>query len=275
MVLSSQTNRVYFSRLLSADYKPLYEKMTGVLHQHGIETGLLEGTKDYWCRDYMPIQVDREKFIQYTYDPDYLKTPEWKDYKTDPAKPLSHLSIQTEDMTDIVLDGGNVVKTPWHVIMTEKVIEANDHIDETVLRKRLEEAFRKDVIILPWWDRREDYCGHTDGMVRYIKDKELLIGDYQLFAPERSAELHRTLEGYGYIVHDLELPWHVADAWAYVNFLQTSKIILQPALHRKTDDSALRCIEELYDVPVVQIEAPYIIGKYGGAFNCMTWNILV
>lgn len=81
MVLSSQTNRVYFSRLLSADYKPLYEKMTGALHQHGIETGLLEGTKDYWCRDYMPIQVDREKFIQYTYDPDYLKTPEWKDYK--------------------------------------------------------------------------------------------------------------------------------------------------------------------------------------------------
>lgn len=47
MVLSSQTNRVYFSRLLSADYKPLYEKMTGALHQHGIETGLLEGTKDY------------------------------------------------------------------------------------------------------------------------------------------------------------------------------------------------------------------------------------
>ena len=128
---------------------------------------------------------------------------------------------------------------------------------------------------VPIRDRREDYCGHTDGMVRYIKDKELLIGDYQLFAPERSAELHRTLEGYGYIVHDLELPWHVADAWAYVNFLQTSKIILQPALHRKTDDSALRCIEELYDVPVVQIEAPYIIGKYGGAFNCMTWNILV
>ena len=57
MVLSSQTNRVYFSRLLSADYKPLYEKMTGALHQHGIETGLLEGTKDYWCRDYMPIRI--------------------------------------------------------------------------------------------------------------------------------------------------------------------------------------------------------------------------
>ena len=26
MVLSSQTNRVYFSRLLSADYKPLYDE---------------------------------------------------------------------------------------------------------------------------------------------------------------------------------------------------------------------------------------------------------
>lgn len=275
MILSSETNKVYFSRLLSTDYRPLYEQMAEVLHKHDIKTELLEDTKDYWCRDYMPIQVERDMFIKYSYDPDYLKTPEWKDYKTEPAKPLSHLNIKTEDMTDIVLDGGNVVKTPWHVIMTEKVFEANEHIGKAVLRKRLEAVFGMEVIILPWWDRGEDYCGHTDGMVRYVKDRELLIGDYHLYAPERSELLHSLLEGYGYTVHELDLPWHVADSWAYVNFLQTAEVILQPGLGLKTDTAALACIQKYYDMPVVQIPAPYIIRKYGGAFNCMSWNILV
>jgi hypothetical protein len=47
-----------------------------------IEWGEIEGTKDIWIRDYMPIQLSDDKFLVYKYDPDYLKDS-GKEYLTD------------------------------------------------------------------------------------------------------------------------------------------------------------------------------------------------
>lgn len=67
------SNEVYFSSLLKTDYPKVYRAIVDVLDRHSIKHGLLEGTRDYWCRDYMPVQSGFHDYIQFVYHPDYLK----------------------------------------------------------------------------------------------------------------------------------------------------------------------------------------------------------
>lgn len=278
MLLSNQTNKVYFSALLKSDYSQLFQRIKSTLEEHGIGVDVLHETKDYWCRDYMPIQVDKNTFVKYTYNPDYLQNPNKRQYITNSDKPWAHLGLdgaRVVDMTDIVLDGGNVVKTPYHVIMTEKIFKENLNISHDELIKKLETAFQTEVLIVPWFNEEEDICGHTDGMVRYVKNKELILDNYSKYDPIAGGKLQTIFKQHGYTVHELPLPHTVDSSWAYINFLQTANVIVVPGLNLKTDEIACEFLQSLYDVPVVQIPAPNIIGTYGGAFNCLSWNIIV
>ena len=80
------------------------------LKAKGIEIGSnIRQTKDIWARDYMPIQIDENKFMRYKYTPDYLvKVPGMSKFITD--KPDCDF-LKDKDIVDcnLVLDGGNVV----------------------------------------------------------------------------------------------------------------------------------------------------------------------
>lgn len=173
MILSGETNKVFFSAHLKADYPVFFRRIASVLRQYGIAVDLLGDTADYWCRDYMPIQVGTDRFVKYRYSPDYLDDPALRCYVTNVDKAIGQLGITPNKMFDlegIVLDGGNVVKTPFHVIMTENVI-------------------------------------------------------------------------------------------------------VVPRLGIAADQLAYNQLRSLFNVPVEPIPAPGIIRKYGGAFNCLSWNI--
>lgn len=278
MILSNETNKVYFSAHLKADYPIFFKRIKTVLEQNNIIVDLLQETNDYWCRDYMPIQVNEDRFVIYKYFPDYLNKPTKICYITNVEKTLSYLGIadnQTIDLSDIVIDGGNVVKTPYHVIMTEKIFIENPTISHDKLISRLESAFQSEIIIVPWTHRRKDQCGHTDGMVRYVKGHELLLDNYTKFDKITGKRIHKILEKVGYTVHELDLPDTINNSWAYINFLQTANVIVIPKFNLIADNYAHKHISSLFNVPVVQIPAPNIIKKYGGAFNCMTWNIKI
>ena len=73
MITDNLTNAVYFSSLLPEKCLVLNAHITEALQKRGIVYGYLPGTKDIWCRDYMPIQIEREHFVQYKYTPDYLQ----------------------------------------------------------------------------------------------------------------------------------------------------------------------------------------------------------
>ena len=66
----------------------------------------LPETKDIWCRDYMPVQVDEDTFCQFMYDPDYLRG--YDHLKTPPAS-CRVPAMKKCRSVDLVLDGGNVV----------------------------------------------------------------------------------------------------------------------------------------------------------------------
>lgn len=98
----------------------------------------LSFTKDYWVRDFMPIQVTENNFIQYKYQPDYLKNNQ--KYITNPKGCCKSLKIKS-NYIDIILDGGNIIKCSNQIIMTDKVFVENSNYSKLELTNQLENTF--------------------------------------------------------------------------------------------------------------------------------------
>ena len=136
---------VFFSDLLSQKCPVLFRSITDTLKEHNIAYGILDNTKDIWCRDYMPIQTEDGRLIYYLYNPDYLQTPYYRRTITDinSIESLKGISGKSIHPLDLVIDGGNVVVCGDKVVMTEKVFaENNDKSPEEVgsYSKRLSNA---------------------------------------------------------------------------------------------------------------------------------------
>ncbi len=62
MIIDKETNTVYFSDFLRSkdEYKTTFERIKTILDKHQIKYKFLLETKDIWCRDYMPIQIETD-----------------------------------------------------------------------------------------------------------------------------------------------------------------------------------------------------------------------
>ena len=175
MICDYQTNKVYLAEGIR-HYETVAHNLLWALYTQRIETEYLRHTaspKHIWARDYMPIQIDKDLFLQYRYAPDYLKNEQ--DYIPPYETICRGLRLRCRQ-TRLVIDGGNVVKFRNRVIMTDKVLVENKGYTEGYIRKQLEEAFGCEVVLIPW-DRYEMF-GHADGMVRAIGDEYLLLNNY-------------------------------------------------------------------------------------------------
>ena len=113
MISDKDTNTIYFSELLRTDSRFIEtsKQIISTLDTFGAKYKFLPDTKDIWARDYMPIQINDKKFIEYSYDPDYLQG-NWKgsrDLKTYPDIVCDSINLPTEKY-DLIMDGGNFVK---------------------------------------------------------------------------------------------------------------------------------------------------------------------
>ena len=144
MVLSeNQKNKVYFSNLLALNYPSIWKEICNVLSIYGYSAGRLTYTKDYWCRDFMPIQVGSNEFVQFQYDPDYLT--DLRKYKTNPNDTVKHITDFTPKISKskLLVDGGNIVvcnninEETW-VVMTEKVLIENPDFSKAEITSMLE-----------------------------------------------------------------------------------------------------------------------------------------
>ena len=131
MISDFETNTVYFSELITDDdrFKKTFKEIEASLDSFKVKANLIPKTKAIWARDYMPIQINENKFIEYRYDPDYLQG-HWKgcrDSKTYPDIVCETLKLKTEK-SDLILDGGNFVKSSDCIILTDKIVNENQHL---------------------------------------------------------------------------------------------------------------------------------------------------
>lgn len=273
MINDYQTNIVYLADGIR-HYMPLAINLFNALDSAGVETHLLrhtESAKHVWARDYMPLQLDENRFLQYRYAPDYLKND--PDYIPPYETICRGLHLKCKQ-TRIVIDGGNVVKSGKRVIMTEKVFRENPGYTPECLRKRLEETFECEVCIIPW-DRYEIF-GHADGMVRSIGDNYVLMNNYIDLDKSLRDRLKKALEAEGFYVEELhyDMPRPSKQSWAYLNFLQVKNCIFVPGLRIHEDIMAVEQIQKYYPRHKVVL-VPDCLGlvRDGGALNCISWNI--
>lgn len=300
MITDNLTNTVYFSSLLPKKCPILNAHITEALQKRGIPFSYLHGTKDIWCRDYMPIQIDERFYVFYDYTPNYLQDKIGQALQTSPENVFNNESndllrllprsyktevhfdglqpIPVKNMVfhrirmDLVLDGGNIVKCGDKIVMTDKVIIENEDKSPEGVQWLLEEAFRNKIIFLPW-DRNEKY-GHSDGIIHYIGDNRVLMTNYSDFDKTYAKNYLRVLEKHFDVV---TLTYNVKRkherSWAYINFLQVGNLILVPQLGIPEDELALEQISKaLPDCEVVGIPALEAVRR-GGALNCISWNI--
>ena len=278
----TMTNFVYISDKLKEFYPRTYSRLTKLFDDMEIEWGEIEGTKDIWIRDYMPIQISSESFVVYNYNPDYLKDS-GVEYITDSQaianRVLKHCN---KEHYDITLDGGNVVTCAGHMVLTDKVFTENG-------RKKYDPEFsnyisvvlNSEVIFLPWHsdnpkDPNADVYGHADGFIHWAGDNRVLMSNHRDYCPEEADEIKRRLECVGFEVTEMlfDVPNPDKDYnWAYINYLEVGNKIIVPTFGIPEDKQALRYIKKANPDSIVRGFRMKDIAKKGGALHCITWNI--
>ncbi len=173
-----------------------------------------------------------------------------------------------------MIDGGNVVKCGDRIVMTEKVFNENPIKTHEEIISELQELFGCKIIFLPW-DKYEKH-GHSDGIVRWLGAGKVLLTAYELDL-EMQTRFEKILSKH-FEVEKLIFtrPRHgKKNTWAYINFLQTDKVIIIPALGTPEDEEALvqfKAFFPKYEGRIEQLNVKRIINK-GGALNCVSWNI--
>jgi len=277
MIADSETNLVYCSDLSYKYLKKEVTELNSILEAYGIECRTIHGTVDYFCRDFMPIQKDLDTFVQFKFRPDYLlSNPKLMGFITDTeqvhkANPfLHHYDIIH---SDIILDGGNVIKWKDKIIITDKVIVDNPNINPASLIDEIGKLLDSEVIIIPRYPDEE--TGHADGLVRFIDKNTVLTISLEDEIDEWKAQFQKALADANLKV--ISLP-DSADSlkdsyWGYINFLLTGNLIVLPTFKYKSDDLMYDFFNDTFKgFEIKKFEADRII-KNGGVLNCFTWNI--
>jgi ATP-dependent exoDNAse (exonuclease V) beta subunit len=197
MILDNQTDKVYLAKGLLS-YRRFADSLLKAFRDEGIDFGWLPLTNSpehIWARDYMPIQLEKDLFLQYTYSPDYLAG--YPRYIPNCRGICDGMGLNCIS-TDIILDGGNVVRCGDKVIMTDKIFGENPRYGRAALADELESLFSAELVIIPW-DRYEMF-GHADGMVRHLGGNRVLLNNYA--DNERQIEAMEATEGHVRIVAD-------------------------------------------------------------------------
>jgi agmatine/peptidylarginine deiminase len=275
MIPDNSTTSLYFSALLSTEgkYAAIWQNITKALSAVGVKFGLLPHSADIWCRDYMPVQISKDKFVEYRYDPDYLQSDAsgYRSLKTYPDMVCDAIGLSTVK-TDLIIDGGNVVSSRNCIVMTDKVVLENRlKYSKQKLIARLHDVFEVEKVVIIPADPDNEF-GHTDGMLRFINDDTVLVSSFYRGDTEMLRQLNRS----GLKAEFLDLghkKLHKLE-WAYVNFLQMRDVLLLPVFENGGNEKALEQIQNWYPeykCKILPVDCTSLL-KHGGALNCVSWT---
>jgi len=94
----------------------------------------------------MPVYLGGAEYVQFNYDPSYLKG--YDNLKTNTSKCLPKgMQVIT---SSLIVDGGNVVSSKRHVVLTDAVYSENKSLSKVEVDRKLQSCFpSKRIIIIP------------------------------------------------------------------------------------------------------------------------------
>ena len=281
MIIDQQTTTVYFSNELEEENYKKFNRLRSIIEDNGYKTKLLIETEDFYCRDYMPVQVGENDFVQFVFRPEaYLTVKEYQ-HITHPYKVQLHNKLPKPRYSPIILDGGNIIKWKDKVIITERVLIDNRYQfpNDDAIIERLKSDLKCDVIIIPEYPG--ELTGHADGLIRFIDENRVFINDI------KSDPNKEWLKAFLSVLGDaqlkvVEIPCEVAPNQdkahgLYINYLHVGNLIIVPQFGYgfiKSDKKALQIIHEIFGEThmIVPFESKWI-SKYGGVLNCSSWGV--
>ena len=257
-------------------YQEWISNFTSILNSHNIPHSFLDGTKDIWCRDYMPVCFSKEQIIRFRFDPDYLTKLE--KYKTNQNEIKHPFETELKD-SQLIMDGGNAIFNKTHLLVTNRVLKDNPNWSKTEITQLLKEASgRSEVTILP--QVPYELTGHIDGMMQFLSEDHIMISDFSNQSKSYQDKLARSIKALPYQVSTL--PYfestiknkygdYTADG-CYINFVQIGDQILFPQFNHPKDQEALKVISTLLpDKEIIPINITPI-SKFGGGLHCICWE---
>lgn len=267
---------VYMSDLLEERFPDSFNRLTAILKKHGVEYRLLKGTKDIWCRDYMPIQTESGKLIQFRYEPSYLKGEEWDSIRSNVREVCEKNGLNPR-FSDINLDGGNVLICDGRAIISDRIFAENPNYEKDSLVDELSKLLECEIIIIP--AQNGDYTGHADGMVRFVNRNTILGNSLE-------SEFKYWRDGMQKVIHQYDLKYidvpffeqkdrkHPDSAIGiYVNYLEVNNLIVMPVFGREEDKQAIDIIQKVFPDKIIETINYNDVAQEGGLLNCTTWVI--
>ena len=281
IITGNNEQTVYMSELLMSRHPMVCKELISILERHNTKYAFIKGTNDIWCRDFMPVQTESGKLIQFKYDPSYLKgNPEWEASRSDVDK-IHRLNNINATPSDINLDGGNVLICDGRAILSDRIFGENPDYERETLIKELSRLLECEIIIIPSLrSKEEDFTGHADGMVRFV-DRNTIVGNNRANEYKYWQEgIKKVLDTYNLTYIDIPSiiqkkdPKHPESAiGVYVNFLDVNDLIVVPVFGRDEDKEVVDILLKAYPNKQIETIDYNEVALEGGLLNCTTWVV--
>jgi len=281
MVPGKDTNTVYLTERLRTDerYCKAHDRLTGILEKHSVQVKYLRDSKirDIWCRDFMPVQIGQGRFVQFRYEPSYLVG--YEAHRTNPEEVSEARQCQPV-LSDINLDGGNIVNCFDRAIVTDRIFDENPGFtSKTKLVSAIEKLLEAEVIVIP--QINSDLTGHADGMVRFV-GRDTLLGNHRDHEYKYWTKgINRVLKAYG--IQYIDIPfgyYHIKGhsdhaIGCYVNYLEVGNLMVVPIFGYEPvkDEAVVKLFHEIFPDRIIESVNYNEVGLEGGLLNCSTWTI--
>ena len=278
--IENGTQIVYLSSLLASKFPKTCKRLTDILNKHNIPFAFLEGTKDIWCRDYMPVQTPSGKLIQFKYEPSYLNDPKFSDSRSD-VKHVDEVNGITPIFSNINLDGGNVVMYGNKAIITDRIFSENPDWTKENLKAELAKLLECEIIIIPAYKPEYDFTGHADGMMRFVDSNTVLVNNLEQDFVYMKKTIINALDNanlkyinFPFFEHKIKGNTDHAIG-IYLNYLEVDNIIVMPVfgVPGNKDTEALAKLKEVFPNKIIETIDYNEVALNGGILNCTTWVI--
>jgi len=260
-----QYSKVFLSDLFKEKYQTECVALLAILDRHNIPYGFLKETKDIWVRDFMPVKTANGKLVQFRYEPWYImEDPKELVKLSDPKKVCEVNNIQPDKISNINLDGGNVLIYEDRAIISDRIFGENpEYEDKNKLVREIEELLEAKVIIIPSMTKVSDMTGHADGLVRWI-NRDTVLGDWKNALTKVCKNNNLTY---------IDIPYYKSYG-IYVNYLEVGNLIVLPIFGVATDTEVIEKFKNIFPDRIIEtINFKTVAKEGGGLLNCVTWTI--
>ncbi len=272
---NNEGQTVFMSELLMDRYPETCQNLINIFEKHNTNYSFLKGTKDIWCRDYMPVRIESGKLIQFRYEPSYLKgKPEWEESRSDVEDVCRQNGISAQ-ISDINLDGGNVLICGGRAILSDRIFPENPNIDKNELVARLSNLLECEIIIIP--TIHGDLTGHADGMVRFVSRDTLLGNSLEAEYKYWREGMQKVLTEYN--LSYIDIPFFEDKAHpdsaigVYVNYIEVNNLLVVPIFGREQDKDVLAILHKAFPNKLIESIDYSDVALEGGLLNCTTWIV--